>query len=314
MVIKVAPKEPRLGYCFDVAWNIITELGISTFPVDPFQLLDKLSVRYCTIGEISKLTGYSRMDIMRSVIKSIDGGTLYVDGNIVVVYNERIRSTQRIRWTITHELAHIWLGHFDIPNLTSLSDEKRNVLDREADYVTKEVLAPLGLLGTLRITDSAGIRELCGLSKKAADIREGELRKLRDSRVYRLSTSYSCEHFQRFLTPISVCQDQNERRFTRMNSSPNGVVDIHYAVAKCRRCETEARGPHARYCIHCGAPLYNICAQPQQTPEPCGHINPQEARYCEMCGHETVFVALGIYERWQEEEEHYQPSFDDVPF
>lgn len=207
MVIKVAPKEPRLGYCFDVAWNIITELGISTFPVDPFQLLDKLSVRYCTIGEISKLTGYSRMDIMSSVIKSIDGGTLYVDGNIVVVYNERIRSTQRIRWTITHELAHIWLKHFEIPGLNSLSNFERKVLDREADLVTREILAPLGILHLLKIKEPKGISNFCGISQKAAAIRSEELRKFRDSRVFRRSVSLTVKHFQRFLTPIRVCQN-----------------------------------------------------------------------------------------------------------
>lgn len=294
------PQKPRHQRCFGAAWNLIKTLDVTTLPVDPFALLDKLNIEYHA-----------------SSFDGLDGAFLQWPGSArkVVIYNENIRSAERIRWTVMHELAHFWLGHLDIPGFEYLSERDKEVLDREADYMTKEVLAPLGVLSLLGISEAEDISYICGLSREAARIRESELRKLQkmNSKVLRHSERNALEQFRRFLAPISICRKPFERSFA-MRLRPNGVASASgFKGVSCGRCGTSTSSPQARYCTNCGAPILGFCGcDPLKIERPCGHVNPPGSRYCEICGHETVLVSKGILLRWEEEQR--QQDFPDVPF
>jgi hypothetical protein len=50
-----------------------------------------------------------------------------------------------------------------------------------------------------------------------------------------------------------------------------------------------------RYCTSCGCPLINRCMfDGGPAGDPCGHINPPEAAYCEKCGSRTAFAQAGL--------------------
>ncbi|MFD1737316.1 hypothetical protein ACFSCX_12200 [Bacillus salitolerans] len=64
---------------------------------------------------------------------------------------------------------------------------------------------------------------------------------------------------------------------------------------KCVRCSHVADDKD-KYCIKCGAPLMNYCADTKRgkSKHHCGANNKRDAHYCSKCGHETIFKQRGL--------------------
>ncbi|WP_242847233.1 ImmA/IrrE family metallo-endopeptidase [Desulfosporosinus acididurans] len=108
-----------------------------------------------------------------------------------MVYDDRIGNERRIRWTIAHELGHIFLGHFVEFTLTSflrgaggeervgLTDEEYGVLEVEAHFFASAFLSPSTVIRKIDACESAfGIMEICNISEDAAYKRLDELKRL----------------------------------------------------------------------------------------------------------------------------------------
>ncbi len=62
----------------------------------------------------------------------------------------------------------------------------------------------------------------------------------------------------------------------------------------CVRCQRQA-AEKDKYCISCGAPLYNRCSdEPGLVSKGCKYVNHSEAAYCAKCGEETTFKKAGL--------------------
>jgi len=89
-------------------------------------------------------------------------------------------------------------------------------------------------------------------------------------------------------------------------------------LLKCAVCDNEEIAEHADFCIICGIPVYNKCLGSDYDNEPCEHICQGNARYCELCGSETLFLHKAILKAWDYEEPEsltYESDLDDsLPF
>lgn len=65
----------------------------------------------------------------------------------------------------------------------------------------------------------------------------------------------------------------------------------------CPKCGNPDFPKNARKC-GCGAPRRNFCL-PENKKNPV-HVNPPNARFCEICGAETVLFHDGILKPWRE--------------
>jgi len=62
----------------------------------------------------------------------------------------------------------------------------------------------------------------------------------------------------------------------------------------CARCGYVNDKSHV-YCIKCGAPLLNKCAdEPGRIHKGCSFVNPPDAAFCAKCGFPTIFNKEGI--------------------
>ncbi len=73
------------------------------------------------------------------------------DGTYIILYNDAIENTGRIRFTLAHELGHFILKHNEKTGKTilprySLSDNEYDVFEKEANYFAKRLLAPIPLV------------------------------------------------------------------------------------------------------------------------------------------------------------------------
>lgn len=154
------------------ALEFFRQENITELPVQPIRIIRNHNFKLFTYDEFSKLTGDSLDDIINEYGE--DGFSTITRGRYVIVYNKS-RPSARIRWTLMHELSHIFLGHLEQCGGAVARSAKRDIYDMQADAFTADVLAPLPVLRKCGIRTAQSISTLTGLSKTAASIRLEEL-------------------------------------------------------------------------------------------------------------------------------------------
>lgn len=183
---KRIPDKPRYRRTTQRAYQLLAELGICSFPVDPVEIIKRFpNWHLCGWMELKNSTGekdplYLDREDAEAKTEVIRGGS-----DFLIVYDERIGYDKRIRWTIAHEIGHIVLGHlidFDKTALNrgGLTENEYKVLEAEAHYFACELLSPKTIIRRFRqlIGDANGIAALCDISYDAAVIRIKELARL----------------------------------------------------------------------------------------------------------------------------------------
>lgn len=110
----------------------------------------------------------------------------------------------RKRWTLAHELAHIFLGHFSFKelaynNLKSLTLSQFNILERESNQFTAQILAPMPVLKALHVYDAESISDLCNISMHSSQNREKELNWFKNCSSYKKYDNEILNHFKDFI-------------------------------------------------------------------------------------------------------------------
>ncbi|MGE5552951.1 MAG: ImmA/IrrE family metallo-endopeptidase [Betaproteobacteria bacterium] len=308
------PTLPRERYCLGKARSFIVEEGIRWLPINPFEIAERHGWGPVSVGSLAKSTGLKR----HQIINGKDGDVICVDGHCKIVFNELVHSPDRIRWTITHEIGHIVLGHlldFDKTRLSrgGLSDHEYRVLEREADLFAAEVLAPMAVLKAIGALKCDEIIRVCHLSREAAAHREKDIAWRGCRRIYCDADELLETWFRLYLAPVAVCMNPDElpiksviRRNPEvpvMNEKLAFVpTDEDGRFTRCPRCGNTRFSARARYCKLCGMYLYNDCTNVDHNSfsDWCGARNPGDARYCELCGAETVLLSQGLLMTWEE--------------
>jgi len=153
------------------AWEIIKKEGFSKLPIDPLSIIKNKNIRLLTFDQFSKLSGHSLADIIHEY--DPDGFTAFDrhTDQFMICYNNNVHE-RRQRWTLMHELSHIYLNHINSkqPVLKRSSAEKSH-LDILADNLTARLLCPTVILHMCCVSSAEEIEELCQISKQAAQIR-----------------------------------------------------------------------------------------------------------------------------------------------
>lgn len=134
------------------------------FPIDLFNLnFKEFNIIIFSFQKYSKLTGVKIEDLFAQG-NGKDGYSIpNIRNNIsLILYNENIESSGRIRWTIAHEIGHLALKH-----------KKQGAIEEiEADTFASQLLAPQCILKKLvksRVNLSTKyLMEKFALSEKAA--------------------------------------------------------------------------------------------------------------------------------------------------
>jgi Zn-dependent peptidase ImmA (M78 family) len=147
------------------ALEIFEREDVSSLPFEPSAAARRAGIRLVTYRSFARTAGCDDALIRR--MHSQDGFVLFGGSAPVILYNDQIGSLGRQRWTLTHELCHIWLD--------------RRGGDRAADRLTADLLCPLAVLHLCAVTEPAQIAALCGVSTQAALHRFSDLTALRRS-------------------------------------------------------------------------------------------------------------------------------------
>ena len=137
------------------------ETETHTWPIDCFAIAKELNYivvpySYCAAQDMIAIDedGFSRV-----VYNPWTG--LY---NYVIYYNDSQTNEGRLRWTIFHEIGHIYLGHHDNPD-----DSQSEIEEAEADFFAKYAIAPPPLINAADCKDMWDVQGIFRTSTQAAE-------------------------------------------------------------------------------------------------------------------------------------------------
>lgn len=181
----------------DKVWELLLKHGYGALPIK--------------VSEICRREGIPLLSYDRgiSVISALgleehcknDGFTVMATDKPIVFFNDRC-SPQRQRFTIAHELGHLYLGHLSGGQYTTVNREPEPgdaPEEREANVFAARLLAPACVLWGLNVRRAADIARLCEISRQSASFRAERLALLYE-REQRFLAAYGVSCF--LLSPL----------------------------------------------------------------------------------------------------------------
>lgn len=282
------PKSPRHEKVVVAVNDFFINENIKRFPIDPFSIIQKNEwglIKYSELAEIHDVS-------IKSVIKayqSEDGYIICDNDNYTIAYNDTKASLGRIRFTLMHEIGHIYLNHLidfkeTILKRSELTKDKYAILEIEAHAFARNTLAPAIIIKELRKSkrnNKINIGDLMNwfnITHAAAKTRLDLLvRDTINSALYGLSSTtqfkiylheilyskhcYRCKHS--FVIPNSLfCPICSNKKLSKRKGS-NIMIYSCYELNEngraviCPRCENEQIIDD--YCHVCGSYMLNKC-------------------------------------------------------
>lgn len=169
----------------DAAWRCLIDFKISSLPINVAKLSAAAGIKVVANSATSYLkTGEFGLSILR-------------DDQWIIVYDD-FMPRQRSRFTVAHELGHIFLGH----QLNANKYYRSFALDKpdeeiEADVFASRLLAPACVLWGLEVFSAAQIAEICDISNQSAQIRYERFETLKKRNKF-LSSPLERQVYQNF--------------------------------------------------------------------------------------------------------------------
>ena len=284
-----------------VAKETLELYGDTLIPLRLELLVDRLSneirvISYSRFVELHKLS-------LAEVITMLDsdlGACVYKPDScqFLILYNDNM-PTDVCRFTIGHELGHIFLSHHEIAGTNILSrtfvpKQQYEEFEKEANAFSRNLLSPASLANLAnkrsRGTAIQYMKKIFFISSKAAKVRIDFIKRdLAYLDTYMISF-FSRFHAVRQTRICPACQVALEPGmiFCPVCGSSAGSIGYAYnqlppdhekILDSCPRCGNTGLLYGALYCHVCGLPLQNLCD--------CGHANPSYADFCVLCGQPT---------------------------
>lgn len=151
----------------DASWQVLIDNKICSLPVDVVKIANDNGITILKNSEAKELQNGEV------------GVSIYDGDNWFIIYDDTLDNIGRKRFTIAHELGHIFLGH---PLVAGY--HKRTVdlnipsTENEANIFSSRLLSPACVLWGLNLRSAADIAKACELSIEAAEIRAERMKEL----------------------------------------------------------------------------------------------------------------------------------------
>lgn len=327
----IIPSYARYDYCNKKACEFLETYGITNFPVDVEKIIHHNKWGLVKYSELMEHFHCDRAKIVYC-LRSKDGFTEWDGINYTIAYNDDNRLGDRTRFTLMHEIGHIYLKHlidFDATQLYrgSLTKSENRVLENEANAFARNVLIPTSMLQHLSNKNICNITYRFGVTPSAARTRlnfyevdidinkqlnlSNRLLKIFHIYYYKklcpicnYHTVSRTAHYCPICGHDSMIWGEGKMIYAEIDSYENGKVK------QCPRCKNEDTRKNGEYCQICGSLLVNHCSNNE-----CSYDSlPTNARYCPQCGCESTFFRSGFLKAWdcKENEEEFENIPDEI--
>jgi Zn-dependent peptidase ImmA (M78 family)/RNA polymerase subunit RPABC4/transcription elongation factor Spt4 len=331
---KRLPRNPRYDRAREYARKFIDSANIRELPADPFSYYKekKWLLHTCDVAYSIFASPYFKRS--HFVETNTDAISYKLGKYYITVYDDQ-KPFDRIRWTLAHEIGHIFMSHLDDYEETQLcrgglSNEQYRVLEQEAHTFAGEILRPPILLTLIQKENVEDIQSVCNVSFQAATVGYHQIKSVKKfmykAYVSKITDFFSSQFYD-FIHRKVCAKCKNYFIIANAKYCPvcgnslitwegrdRMVYDCHELddsskARVCPKCENEMITSDGSYCQICGSHLINKCCgkewyDPDGDPhfdKPCEAFLDGDARYCPYCGAETTFGKDGLLKPWREE-------------
>ncbi len=169
----------------DLAWRVLLDNNIRALPVNTVGIAGASGVSIIKNSEVDEL-------------KSTEVGASIYDGEKwYIVYDDTV-SKELIRFTIAHELGHIFLGHpLKLGYHARTIDTDKPETEKQADMFAIRLLAPSCVIWGLGLHTTEEIQNYCNISYSAAKARASRMQVLYERNKF-LSTELERKVYANF--------------------------------------------------------------------------------------------------------------------
>lgn len=312
------PSYARYDFCNKKACEFIEEYNIKSFPIDVENLIHENKWGLVKYSDLMKKFQCDRQTVIR-YLGSQDGYTIWNGDNYTIAYNDDVLLGERTRFTLMHEIGHIYLNHlidFESTQIYrgSLTQSENKVLENEANAFARNVLVPISMYVTIKNKSIPNIARTFGITHAAAAARIDFIDK--DVALFKSLNlvQKAMLVYHRFMNKqkCSICNAQffskypycpicgwknalqwgdGKMIYKGLDIYENGKLKI------CPRCNNEETAIKGNSCQICGLHLTNYCSA-NGCENSYGTPLPSNARYCPVCGATTTFYDSGILKAW----------------
>lgn len=158
----------------NASWQCILDFKINKLPVMITDIIKK--------SNNIKLLKNSDIDILAD---GESGKTICENDCFFIIYKDT-ENSKRCRFTIAHELGHIFLGHLLINTPQYRTFKIQNDTESQANVFARDLLAPACVLHELQVLSAAEISKLCNISLEAATYRAERMKELENKNAWYL--------------------------------------------------------------------------------------------------------------------------------
>jgi len=272
---KEIPPNPRFKLAIERAHELLVEIEAEKLPINTDDVFDaypnivlipytEFKQNYDVVpdeynfdkinAQIDKLNAAEpnpekHRERLEALVRNIIGTNKFF-----IYFDDRIKNKPRIRWSIGHEIGHVFLEHFEIIkdaviNHSKLTEDEYWLLETEAHWFACELFAPSPVLLMLDKRLSASqISLLCDISSKAAIKKNRQLNK---------NYSYSENrrlmiNFSQFMFSKSYLESLYTVMQKRIEAAPK-LFWLLYSVCRiCSKCGAFINDSGYSHCHWCG--------------------------------------------------------------
>ncbi len=170
----------------DSAWQCLLDFKIDELPVD-----------------VLKIANVANINVTRNTLASTlangELGKTLTDGKDWIIIYDDTKSVDVCRFTIAHELGHIFLGHdMAYAKYSHLKQfDKKPKSEQQADMFAMRLLCPACILWALDIKEASDIATYCKVPTDVATVRAKRMRELYERNKF-LSNPLEKEVYKQF--------------------------------------------------------------------------------------------------------------------
>lgn len=329
------PQLARYNGTVEKAYQFV-ENNIFEFPIKPFELIKQFEWGLITYEEMAIENNCSIEAVCECL--GTDGYSIYNGNNFTIAYNNKIKTHERINFTLAHEIGHIILNHhkdFDVTEVleNNFTKAEYKILENEANCFARNILAPAPLVKQMKFFNMLfDMPKYFDISFKATTTRfaflNNDLNFLNDEQIKNFQNNYklfnrclkcNCSKLNIDYKYCPICGGNLIKGdgFTMKEYKGINIKE----TGECPVCENNDIKEEYKYCKICGLSLENTCLI-------CGTKLDSSARYCTQCGTKSPYFSSGILLDWKETSDvkkidksntdTFEPilstSSDDLPF
>lgn len=143
----------------NAAWQVLIDYNVNKLPIKVTDIVKQSNIKLLNNSDCKFLKNNQL------------GVSIHIDNDWYIIIDDTMK-IERIRFTIAHELGHIFLGHESLLHRTpnSIFIEKPEE-ETEADMFAARLLAPACVLWGMELHSPKDIAQACNISYEAATYR-----------------------------------------------------------------------------------------------------------------------------------------------